>query len=57
MLMYICAKFGACITKCTIGLLCCPTICIIHNGKTISSKIGYRYYYYCALLTCGDEVC
>ena len=23
--MYICAKFGACITKCTIGLLCCPT--------------------------------
>ena len=24
MLMYIFAKFGACITKCTIGLLCCP---------------------------------
>ena len=26
MLMYMCAKFGACITECTIGLLCCPTI-------------------------------
>jgi len=25
-LMYICAKFGACITKCTIGLLHCYTI-------------------------------
>jgi len=23
--MYMCAKFGACITKCTIGLLSCPT--------------------------------
>ena len=26
MLMYMCAKFGACITKCTIGLLSCPTM-------------------------------
>jgi len=25
MLVYIYAKFGACIIKCTIGLLCCPT--------------------------------
>ena len=25
-LMYICAKFGACITKCTTGLLYCFTI-------------------------------
>ena len=36
MLMYICAKFGACITKCTKGLLCCPTMwpeLVLDNGR------------------------
>ena len=35
MLVYICAKFGACVTKCTIGLLCCPT-----NYKALSSEVA-----------------
>jgi len=32
--VYICAKFGACITKCTIGLLHCCTISHQHHLRT-----------------------
>ena len=32
--VYICAKFGACITKCTIGLLYCCTILTVIDENT-----------------------
>jgi len=50
MLMYICAKFGACITKCTIGLLCCPTNMAGPTPKGVLGDINSRW-------PPGDEKC
>ena len=36
-LVYICAKFGACITKCATGLLHCYTICVQFSSWTSCS--------------------
>jgi len=55
-LVYICAKFGACITKCTVGLLHCCTIRAIYDylGTMCHLESVYQIcltHFYCAHLT------